>query len=250
MKPLIIAHRGAMAEAPENTITAFKKALKYRVHGIELDVQITKDHQPVIFHDQSLQQIIGSPKCISDFTLEELYLYDWGSWFGEAFKNEKIPTLDQVLTDYGSKTRLMIEIKPAPKKELKNLYFDLAAMVTQQIRNLVPRDRVPDMYILSFEPELIKSAFVSDPHLNYVLNLSAPRLDQRRLNIDPELLCGYCIEHTLLDRHFVEKSHRENKLVISYSCNSFETLKRLLELDIDVVMTDDPGNNIWSEFSF
>jgi hypothetical protein len=104
------------------------------------------------------------------------------------------------------------------------------------------------MYILSFDPEILKSAFLNDPDLNYVLNLNSPQIDQGHVNIDPEILCGYCIEHFQLSRQFVDHIHHYDKMVMTYSCNSEKTLKSLLTLDIDVIMTDDPGNRMWKQF--
>jgi len=248
LAPLIIAHRGAMTDAPENTKAAFDKAVLYSVDGIEFDVQITKDGCPVIFHDDSLARINGSLKSISDHTFHELSGYDWGRWFSEEFINEKILTLDQVLKNYGSKTRLLIEIKPSSKKEAKNLYYGLAAMVVESIRYLISHARISDTYILSFDPELIKSAYINDPDLNYVLNLNAPLINQKRANIDPEILCGYCIEHKKLSRQFVENVHHYDKIMMTYSCNSVQTLKKLLKMNLDVIMTDDPGNSVWKQF--
>jgi glycerophosphoryl diester phosphodiesterase len=245
LAPLIIAHRGAMTEAPENTRPAFDKAVSYAVDGIEFDVQITKDGCPVIFHDTTLAKFNEKLKSISDFTFQDLSAYDWGKWFSEAFKNEKILTLDQVLKSYGHKTRLMIEIKPSPKEETKNLYYKLAAMVVESIRKRIPVDQISKMYVLSFDPEIIKSAYLNDPDLNYVLNINAPQIDHGHVNIDPELLCGYCIEHTQLSRQFVEHVHHYDKMIMTYSCNSEETLRHLLDLDLDVIMTDDPGHPMW-----
>ncbi len=248
MAPLIIAHRGAMTEGPENTKTAFDKAVLYFVDGIEFDVQITSDGFPVIFHDQLLTKINGSLKSICDYTFHEIDGYDWGGWFSEEFKNEKILTLDQVLKTYGLQTRLLIEIKPSPKAEAKNLYYKLAAMVTESVRNLIINDQIPNIYILSFDPELIKSAYINDPKLNYVLNLNDPMINQNRLNIDPEILCGYCIEYTQLNSQFVEDVHRGGKIIMTYSCNSEQTLQLALDFGVDVIMTDDPGNHMWKLF--
>lgn len=248
MDPFIIAHRGAMTEAPENSKAAFDKAVSCGVDGIEFDVQITRDRCPVIFHDDSLIKINGSPKSIPDYSFQELSEFDFGSWFSSRFKNQRILTLEQVLLNYGSKIRLMIEIKPSPRKETKNLYFDLAAMVVESVRNLVPKNKVPNMFILSFDPEIIKSAYINDPDLNYVLNLEAPLINQDSLNIDPEILCGYCIEHTHIRRQFVENVHQDDKILMTYSCNTPQTLRHLVNLDLDVIMTDDPGSSMWKQF--
>jgi glycerophosphoryl diester phosphodiesterase len=237
-----------MTEAPENTKPAFDKAVSYAVDGIEFDVQITSDGCPVIFHDSNLAKFNEKFKSISDFTFEDLSAYDWGKWFSEEFRNEKILTLDQVLTRYGHKTRLMIEIKSSPKAETQSLYYQLAAMVVESIRNNIANDLIPNMYILSFDPEILKSAYLNGPDLNYVLNLDDPIIHQNHVNIDPEILCGYCIEHTRLSRQFVEHVHHYGKMIMTYSCNSEETLRFLLNLDLDVIMTDDPGNRMWKQF--
>jgi len=248
LTPLIIAHRGAMTDAPENTQSAFDKAVSYSVDGIEFDVQVTSDGCPVIFHDSTLAKFNENAKSISDLSFQDLSAYDWGGWFSKKFENEKILTLDQVLNRYGRKTRLLIEIKPSQKPETNNLYYKLAATVVESVRNMIPNDQISNMYILSFDPEIIKSAFINDPDLNYVLNLNTPLVDQANVNIDPEILCGYCIEHTQLSRQFIENLHHYDKKVMTYSCNSVQTLKKLLKLNLDVIMTDDPGNSMWKQF--
>ena len=123
------------------------------------------------------------------------------------------------MTTYGPRTRLMIEIKPSPRRDLNSLYCELASIVVEQVRNLISKDRISQMYILSFDPELLKSAFFSDPDLNYVLNLDTSLIDQNCLNIDPSILCGYCLEDTHVNHRFVENVHEEGKLVMTYSCN-------------------------------
>jgi len=237
-----------MTDAPENTKAAFDKAVSYAVDGFEFDVQITSDGCPVIFHDSTLAKFNENAKSIPDFTFQDLSVYDWGGWFSDEFKNEKILTLDQVLKRYGHKTRLLIEIKPSPKPETTILYYKLAAMVVESIRNMIPNDLVSNMYILSFDPEIIKTAFIIDPALNYILNLNDPLIHQNHLNIDSEILCGYCIEHTLLNKQFIDSVHHYDKMIMTYSCNSIQTLRKLLKLNLDVIMTDDPGNSMWKQF--
>jgi len=248
LPPLIIAHRGAMTEAPENSIPAFDKALQYAVDGFEFDVQITSDKCPVIFHDSNLAKFKESSRSIPDLTFHDLSAYEWGRWFSEEFKNEKILTLDHVLKHYGHKTRLLIEIKPSPKEETRQLYYQLAAIVVESIRNVISYDQISKIYVLSFDPEIIQSAYLTDPDLNYVLNLNEPLISQSHVNIDPEILCGYCIEHTKLSRQFVEHVHHYDKMMMTYSCNSEETLRHLLDLDPDVIMTDNPGHPMWKQF--
>jgi len=248
LRPLIVAHRGAMAEAPENTKPAFDKAISYAMDGIEFDVQLTADDCPVVFHDSHLEKITRPKQSISDLSLHELSAYDWGKWFSPDYAGLKILTLDDVLKNYSARTRLLIEIKSSPDRQARDRNLRLASMVVEAVRNLVPNQLISEMFILSFDPEIIKSAFMNDPYLNYVLNLEVPVTDASRLNIDPDILCGYCIEQRLLSREFIEDIHDDDRIIMAYSCNDEATLRHLLKLDLDVIMTDDPGHSIWKQF--
>ena len=110
-KPLIIAHRGASAFAPENTLAAFRRAIDDHADGIEFDVRLSKDHIPVVFHDADLRRLANIKNRVADFTAAELGEIDVGSWFNKAFpkradsrfSDEKIPTfanLLKFLSDY------------------------------------------------------------------------------------------------------------------------------------------------------
>jgi len=89
-KPLIIAHRGASAEAPENTLAAFRRALALGVDSIELDVQVTTDGVPVVFHDASLQRLTGKRGRLTEKSWPKLTLL-------RVHATESIPRLVDVL---------------------------------------------------------------------------------------------------------------------------------------------------------
>jgi glycerophosphoryl diester phosphodiesterase len=89
-KPLVIAHRGASAEAPENTLAAFRRALALKVDGIELDVQATRDGVPVVFHDEGLRRLTGRIGRLGKKTWPELAAL-------RVAQTEPIPNLAQVL---------------------------------------------------------------------------------------------------------------------------------------------------------
>ena len=80
-KPLIIAHRGASALAPENTLAAFRRAIADSAEGLEFDVQLSKDNVPVVIHDFDLKRLGRREGFVKDFTAEELQRIDVGSWF-------------------------------------------------------------------------------------------------------------------------------------------------------------------------
>lgn len=93
----ICAHRGAMETHPENTIAAFKEAIRLGAHMIEFDVQLTKDNELVVIHDDSISRTTNGTGYVKKLTLNELKKLDAGSWKSQHFKKEKIPTLKEVL---------------------------------------------------------------------------------------------------------------------------------------------------------
>lgn len=114
--PVIYAHRGASAQAPENTMAAFVLAIKQGAGGIELDVHMTKDGHIVVIHDEAIDRTSDGSGKVKDMTLSELLNFDFGCWFSQDFSGEKIPTLEQVMVRLsGWKGFLNIEIKAGDK---------------------------------------------------------------------------------------------------------------------------------------
>ena len=110
-KFLVIAHRGASNYAPENTMAAFKMAYQMKADMIELDVQLSKDGIPVVFHDAKLNRHSNGAGLLSSFTFDELQQLDAGKWFSVEFMGEKIPSLEKVLSWAAGKIMVNIEIK-------------------------------------------------------------------------------------------------------------------------------------------
>lgn len=109
---LVYAHRGASGYAPENTMSAFRKAVELGCHGIECDVQMTKDGSLVICHDETLDRTTDGKGFLKDLNFDELRELDAGGWFDAEFKNEKIPRLRELLRLVKEKGLLLnIEIK-------------------------------------------------------------------------------------------------------------------------------------------
>lgn len=94
---MVIGHRGASDEAPENTIAAFSRALELGADGFEFEVQMTKDGHAVVIHDAMLDRTTTGSGPVFDATLEEVRGFDAGAWFGTDFVNERVPLLDDVL---------------------------------------------------------------------------------------------------------------------------------------------------------
>lgn len=109
---IIIAHRGASAYHPENTMAAFEAAAAMGADMVELDITLSHDGVPVVIHDETLDRTTNGTGMVSDHSLNELKQLDAGTWFGEKFAGERIPTLKEVLKFAQNHIALNIEIKP------------------------------------------------------------------------------------------------------------------------------------------
>jgi glycerophosphoryl diester phosphodiesterase len=96
-RPLVLGHRGASAEAPENTLAAFRLALAQGADGVELDVWLCASGEVVVAHDEDLLRVAGSPLRIPETMLSDLRALDVGAWKGTRFRGERIPLLAEAL---------------------------------------------------------------------------------------------------------------------------------------------------------
>lgn len=108
---MVIAHRGASAYAPENTLAAFDLALQMGACQLELDVQLTADEHIVVIHDDTVNRTTNAVGLVISYTLAALKDLDAGSWFGTQFVGERILTLEEVLKRYKGRVHFHIEIK-------------------------------------------------------------------------------------------------------------------------------------------
>lgn len=107
----VIAHRGASGYAPENTMSAIKKAIELGANYIEIDVHMSKDKEIVVIHDATLDRTTNHFGPVRNYTLAELKRFDAGVRFNEKFAGEKIPTLEEVIKETMGKAILLIEFK-------------------------------------------------------------------------------------------------------------------------------------------
>jgi glycerophosphoryl diester phosphodiesterase len=153
---LIIAHRGESFDAPENTMAAINLAWERGAEAVEIDVQLSKDNEVVVFHDFNTKRLAGVNKKIAAQNLDELKQLDVGNWKDIKWKGEKIPVLREVLNSVPSWGKLIIEVKsgvetiPFIKQEveasilhaqqLEFIGFELATMF--QTKRAFPQNRV------------------------------------------------------------------------------------------------------------
>jgi glycerophosphoryl diester phosphodiesterase len=248
MTPWVIAHRGANMHAPENTRSAFDLALSYPIDGLETDIQMTRDGIPVLYHDRTLFKIIGKRKRISDLTYLQLCELNWGRWYRRSFAQESLLTLAEILESYAHRTYLMIEIKSRKPDQRSGRSYDLTLKVLEELKKQRIKNYWDNIFILSFDPDVLKWAHDHAPALKYVLNLSdkahahTGHVSIRKTHAsDIHHLYGLCAEVKNLSKDLTAFAHDHQKKMMTYVCNSARQVNRALSLNVDVIMTDNPG---------
>lgn len=233
-QPVIFAHRGASASAPENTLAAFELALAHGADGIELDVKLSADGHVVVIHDATVDRTTGAHGRVKDLTLADLRTLNAGSFFSGNFSTEKIPLLEEVFEVLGK--RIFINV------ELTN-YNTPRDHLVESVCMLVKK--------FNMQKRVIFSSF-------YASNLS------RAYSYLPDVPCGLLAFNGLLGawaRSFgfafgkyaalhpylkdvtpqqVQRVHRLNRRVHVWTVNAEEDMRRLFGWGVDAIFTDDP----------
>ena len=150
----MIAHRGESADAPENTMAAFRLAWDRKVRSIELDVHLTRDNILIVSHDADTRRTTGVSKIIRESTLAELRSLDAGRWKGDRWAGEKMPTLGEALATIPDGGRCFIEVKVGPEA-----IPALVEAVSESGR------RPEQLAVISFHEETIAEAKRRLPHI-------------------------------------------------------------------------------------
>lgn len=247
-QPLIIAHRGASFNAPENTLAAFQSAVDAGADGVEFDVRLAQDGVPVVIHDETIARTALRPGKISDLTSNELNQIDVGSWFNAkfpkrsdpAFTGEMIPTLAQAMQLFQSFDGLIyIELKTGAVD-----FRELSEAVCEIIRKSPQR---PQIIVKSFQLALIRAIKQHLPTIQTAA-LFEPTIKgymQGRRHI-LERAREYCADQISL--HYSLATHRlvslasELKMPITiWTVDNPAWLKRGRALGVRAIVTNDPS---------
>ena len=214
------------------------RALSYPIDGIELDVQMSADGVPVLYHDKTLHRVGGGRKRIADLSFGQLRTKNWGGWFHSDFAGEPLMTLEQVLPMLSRCPRLLIEIKSHPLEQASGHAYRLAekatAIITQS-RFSIYQDRV---FILSFDPKVLALAHNLAPHLPKVLNVIGNEPDLE--DYETDILWAIDVQTGHLTPQLVRWAHNRDLRVMSYTCNSPRQVAKATRLGIDAIITDRP----------
>lgn len=236
--PRIIGHRGASWARPENTASAFDLALEEGAEGLELDLQLTRDGQVVVFHDKTLSMLGMKHRRIAQYSREELRQLDVGTWFGASYAGCRILDLDEVLDRYGGITDLFLEIKPVGEIKRPEHAQRLAELVADRVAQ---HDQLHRIYVLSFSDAVLRQVADSQAHLRCVRNLAKPaELEQ----ISPERLHemhAICVDIRHFTPEQVERVHDSARRLFAYTVDAPKELRMALELRVDAVISNMPG---------
>lgn len=235
-KPLIVAHRGASFDAPENTLPAFELAWEKGADAIEGDFLLTKDNQIVCIHDKTTKRLSEQNLVVAESTLEQLKTLDVGSWKNEKYAGTPMPTLSEVFASVPDGKNIFIEIKCGPEiipylvKEIQE-----SDLKTDQVR------------MICFNEEVIKAFKKTMPDYKaYWLSGFKKKNGSWKPSLEEVLFTLQdCKADGLDSQHTIPPEF--SKAVLSagfewhaWTINDVETAKRLAKRDIYSVTTDRP----------
>lgn len=231
-------HRGAAGLAPENTLTAFRKAIELGVDALEMDLHVTRDGQVVVIHDETLDRTTDGRGSIPEFTLKELKQWDAGRKFAPAFHGEQIPTLREVLdlvrTSGNARLRLDLEIKFAEGQEGKPEDFE--ERVLDVVRRAGFIDRVN---IISFHhPSLVKMKAL-EPRIRIGLLEEGQQPPQDPVALVRQYQADYYSPRfRQVTAAVVTALHRAGIPLVPWTVNQEADMRRLMTLGIGTVAGD------------
>lgn len=239
-KVFIIAHRGFSGVAPENTLISFKKAIEIGADMIEFDVSLSKDGIPVVIHDKTVNRTTNSKGKVENFTLEELKSFDAGSWYKTEFKDEKIPTLEEVIKISKGKIILNIEIKKySVKRKIK-----VDGLEHKIVQLLEKYEMTNDVLISSFSKMAIQriKEFNSDIPVAYLY----------RFGLNPRVIKAFdkfgIYSFNISKRSFSKKSlnnlHDKGIKLNLYTINQKREMRKFIKHGVDGIITNYPNKLI------
>lgn len=268
----VIAHRGASAYAPENTLISFKRAATLGADWFELDCTLSKDDEIIVIHDDTIDRTTDYSGRVRDLTLKQLKRYDAGSWFDSQFGGERIPTLDESLDLVNRHIGVYIEIKSSDDdRDLEGRLLKLAQdrdgllpehgdevialiessntrnlaltrKVIQAVRDRRLRKRV---VIQSFSPIVCAIALIEAPELRTEM-LAYDQKDDLRIWarygqwaewLNPK---GFNISADRVTEELVREMHEAGRTVAVWTVNEESEMRAFARMGVDAIITNYP----------
>ena len=223
----ITAHRGGAWKAPENTISALQYTIDSGADYAEIDVQETKDGELILLHDDSLKRTAGVKKNVWDMTLKQVEKLDAGDSFHKNFRGEKIPEFTEVLKFCKGRLDLNIEIKYNGKNK---------GIVNKVVRAIKENHFEDHCVVTSMNYQFLKQIKKTAPEIRtgYIMTMTYGGVQGM------EAAGFFSVKHTYVDEKFVTQAHALGKEVHVWTVNYKGDAKRMLDMGVDNIITDDP----------
>lgn len=232
-----VAHRGVPSLVPENTITSYKYAVTLNIDMLEIDVHRTRDNKLVIIHDPTTERTSLEKGEIKNLTYKEVQKYDIGKWKGEEFIGERIPLFDDVLqlirdTDI----KLLIEVKQ-PEKYPGIEEQILESIITNDINE-------QQIIIQSFDKKSIQKfkRLNSRIELGVLIKKKDRFISRGSIRRIGEYASFINPNYKIVTKKFVDEAHKLNMKVLPYTINDGKTAQKMIDLNVDGLITDYPQN--------
>jgi glycerophosphoryl diester phosphodiesterase len=269
----VVAHRGASAYAPENTLAAFQKAAEMGADWFELDCHLSKDGEVVIIHDDTLHRTTDGTGGVRELTWESLQRLDAGSWFDPSFAGERLPSLDQSLElaqragigvyieiksidDDAGLLEQLLQHATLPADSYGEMrarmmgsievhgsdHLELTRKCIEAVRRLKMADQV---VIQSFSPVICCIALQEAPEIRTEFlggrSIEEPEKWEMYLQLSRALGPAGCnLRHDLVDRGTVDLFHGEGRTVAVWTVDKPERMSELAEAGVDGIITNKP----------
>lgn len=234
LHPPVIAHRGASAHAPENTLAAFLRAKQLGLNWVEFDVMLAATVEAVVMHDDDVQRTTNGKGNVIDCSYSYLKSLDAGSWFSPVFSGETIPLLQEVLQLlYRQQLAANLEIKPLPGQEQVTVQrvFD----ILQENSTQIPAP----LLLSSFSPIVLQIARKISP--TALLGMLMDQWQESWQDFCAQLRCvSVNVNHTLLNETRVDAIKTQGYLLLAYTVNNIERAHELLSWGVDAIFSDCP----------
>lgn len=235
LRPILLAHRGDLAHAPENTLPAFEQAIRKGADGVELDAKLTADGHVVVIHDSTVDRTTDGKGKVASFTLEAIRALDAGAWFDKKFAGAKVPLLEEVFETVGKDKLINIELTnyATPRD-------GLTLKVCELIRK---HNNQAQIIFSSFFASNLKIAAQTLPQVPRGL-LALPGLPGLWARSFGFMFGDYQALHPHLSnvsREQIQRAHRLKRRVHGWTANAPEDVRRLKDWDADGIFTDDPA---------
>jgi len=239
VKTLIVAHRGASKEAPENTIPAFELAWEQGADAIEGDFQLTSDGAIVCIHDPDTKRVSGKKLIVSASSLSDLRKLDVGSYRGPHFRGALIPTIQEVFSTIPEGKKIYIEIKSG---------VEIITRLLQAIDHSGLEDN--QIVVISFNRAVIQEMKAAAPQYKacWLSNFEREKSGKIKPSLDTVLTTlkqinadGFSSTKKLIDEAFISEVIKAGYEYHVWTVNDLKTAKRFKSWGADSITTDVPG---------